>query len=209
MTGNRHETRAPRRKRLFMLSATCAAMAATLTATGAQAARAVQDRPPCVNHGEARAVMRAVAPSFLVGVMARCRPVLGADSFFTTGGAAMVARYRTAAAPSLPAAATTLLRVAAPADASAQTLLRQPGLVQAMLPPMLDALFTQTMAEKLPLDACGAIDSALGMLAPLPPENMAELLLIAVERGVAHVQHRKAEQEFLPLPFAFCSTSTD
>jgi hypothetical protein len=53
----------------------------------------------------------------------------------------------------------------------------------AKLQPMVDALVEGLVAQQLPAERCRTIDTAISLLAPLPPQNTAELIALAVGLG--------------------------
>lgn len=53
----------------------------------------------------------------------------------------------------------------------------------ASLQQMLDAAMAGMVGQRLPVERCATVDTVVRLLAPLPPQNTAELIALAVGLG--------------------------
>lgn len=137
--------------------------------------------PPCLTPAEFTAITTYTLPSVIRGTARRCTTQLGAQAFLPRSGSALAERYAADRARAWPDAKAAFLKLSASAGAEANGLIR--GLPDASMQPMLDALMEGLVSQRVPLDRCGAIDRVVRLLAPLPPENTAELIAVTVGLG--------------------------
>ena len=131
----------------------------------AQAAPAEQ---PCITPQEAGDMAVALLPSMVEAVATRCRPHLAAEAFLLTGANPWIERLR---------------RDGASRRASA---LRGIGLISGGAAPPSEAneatfdfvaqMFAGVLTRELKAEYCGDIDTIARSLAPLPPDNIAQLV---------------------------------
>jgi hypothetical protein len=154
------------------------AIGLALVPAAAQAAE-----PACLTSGEVSAMVSYALPSALDGVSQRCSAALPADAFLRAGGPALAARY-TAARPTVwPVAKAAFLKLGSSSDAEAGKLLTL--LPDEAIQQLVDTTLKAKVADSLPLTRCTVVDRVVKLLAPLPPDNMAELLALAVRLGTA------------------------
>ena len=67
------------------------------------------------------------------------------------------------------------------ANAEASELLK--SLPDSALQPMVDALISGMVSQRLPTERCSSVDRLVRLLSPLPPESTAELIGIAAGLG--------------------------
>ena len=137
--------------------------------------------PPCLTSGEFTALTTYALPSVISGAAQRCATQLPADAYLKRSGADLAARYSQRKGVSWPAAKAAFLKLSAGTNAEANNVIRT--LPDASMQPMLDALMTGMVSQRLPLERCVAVDRVIGLLAPLPPESTAELIALAVGLG--------------------------
>ncbi|MEW9855567.1 hypothetical protein [Novosphingobium sp. M1R2S20] len=129
---------------------------------------------PCLTAAEASSLTAYALPSAITGTAKRCVPNLGTNAFLPTGGAELAARYAVRKHQNWPAAKAAFLKMGAKDESSAFLAnMPDPSLQQ-----MLDALIEGMVAQQIPLDRCAEIDRVVGLLAPLPAQNTAELLAV-------------------------------
>lgn len=133
--------------------------------------------PPCLSPTEFSSLAGYALPSAISGTTKRCGPSLGASSFIASKGADLATRYATLKEASWPAARAAFIKLSAQ-KGDANMVLRT--LPDAPLQGMLDAIFEGMVSQEIPLEKCGTIDTLLRLLSPLPPENTAELVALAV-----------------------------
>lgn len=140
-----------------------------LAATGAQAAQAAQGAKPCVTAEEADAFMTVLAPEAIRGVATSCAPALRGGLL---GGRSetMARKFDARAEASWPLAERAMAKIT-----GAQ--LPDPALMR----PLIKSLAGPLVTSKLKLESCPAIDKALGLLEPLPVQNLTGLVVLVVQ----------------------------
>jgi hypothetical protein len=148
--------------------ATLCAAALALASSAAQAAQ------PCLTPTEASSLAAYALPSLISGTTKRCTPSLAPSAFLRKGGTELTARYAARKAHNWPAAKAAFLKIGGKDDASALlATLPDPSLQQ-----MLDAIIEGMVAQEIPAERCTSIDRVIGLLAPLPAQNTAELIAV-------------------------------
>jgi hypothetical protein len=137
-----------------------------MAATTAQAVEA----KPCLTEAEAQAVFLAVAPDVVRSVAQKCGPSLPAEATLKGGMSSFLAPYDAAAATSWPQAMPAIAKMAGP---------DMKGLDPAAMKPLIGPLIGGMAADKLTPKDCVTIDRVVTLLAPLPPANVAGLVVLA------------------------------
>lgn len=151
-------------------------LALALAAFVPAAAQAAQ--PPCLTPGEFTSLAGYSLPSVITGTSQRCASVLGADAFLRTGSNELVSRYAQRRETDWPGAKAAFLKMSATMSGEANRLFRD--MPDASLKPVLDGVIAGMVSQQIPLDRCRSIDRVLRLLSPLPAENTAELIALAV-----------------------------
>jgi hypothetical protein len=162
------------------------AFAAALLAAMPAIAQAAE--PPCLSPAEFTSLADYALPSIISGTSQRCSSTLAPNAYLRRNGAQLIERYAERRPAVWPAAKAAFLKLSATTNADADTVIR--SMPDASLQQMLDGLLTGMVAQQVPLDRCGTIDQLIGLLAPLPPQNTAELIALAVGLG-AKTGHAK------------------
>ena len=153
------------------MNTTLAALALVALPTEA----AAQDA--CLSAGELTALATFAMPSALDGVIASCAPQVGADAFLATQGPGMVAAYAARKDAAWPAARKAFFRIAESGKPEDKTVSQAMGsLPDAALQPFVEGMIGSMIGAKLKPEQCRTADKLMRLLAPLPPENTAELL---------------------------------
>jgi hypothetical protein len=170
--------------------ATLAAVLLTVAPGMAQAAQ------QCLTPAEASSLAAYALPAAISGTTKRCAPSLSPSAFLPRGGAALASRYAARKTQNWPAAKAAFFKIGSSKDEGSALLktLPDPSLQQ-----MLDAIIEGMVAQEIPLAKCGDIDRVVGLLAPLPAQNTADL--IAVVLGLTG-KSGKAQTE----KFAICKS---
>lgn len=148
-----------------------------LTPIAAQAAE-----PPCLTAAEFSALSSYALPSIITGTADRCAATLPASAWLRRNGSELATRYAVAKPAAWPAAKAAFLKLGgSSANAEAANLLR--SLPDTSLQPMFDTLIAGMIGQQLPTERCGMVDRVVRLLAPLPPENTAELIAVLVGIG--------------------------
>jgi len=147
------------------------ALWAGLTATTAQAA---VEPKPCLSDAEAQSVFLALAPDAIRSVAQKCGPSLPETATLRNGLGAFAAPYDAAAVLAWPAAGPALAKMAGP---------DMKGIDPAAMKPMIGAMIGAMAADQVKPKDCATIERAVALLAPLPPANVAGLILLAATSG--------------------------
>ena len=148
-----------------------------VTPLAAQAAE-----PPCLTAAEFTALSSYALPSIITGTTERCAAVLPADAWLQRKGGELASRYAEGKSATWPAAKAAFLKLGGNgASAEAANLLR--SLPDTSLQPMFDTVIAGMIGQQLPTARCGMVDQVVRLLAPLPPENTAELIAMLVGIG--------------------------
>ena len=157
--------------------------AALITPAMAQAAE-----PPCLTAAEFTSLSSYALPSVIKGVAQQCSATLPADAFLRSKGDELSTRYARAKPGAWPGAKAAFLKMSNGTNDQAAQLIR--GLPDTTLQPMVDGLIEGMVSQQLRPQRCGTIDRLVRLLAPLPPENTAELIGLAAGLG-SHTGTRK------------------
>ncbi len=149
-------------------------MKSALIAALLAAAPAEQAQRPCLTEAQVEDLALFAMPPLLEAAATACATALPADAYLTNGGRAL-ARTLAAESPGRWAGASSTLSTMAkdkfPAGLSEATAR---GLLHDLV---LSGLSKDGRAQ------CGRINRAADLLAPLPPRNLAGLVVLAIEIG--------------------------
>jgi len=161
---------------------TAATMALTALPGIAQAAQAPAE-PPCLTAGEFTALASYAMPSVINGTVQRCTAALPADAWLKRNGGELVDRYAQLKPRVWPQAKAAFMKMGAGSTSNKEAADLMRGLPDTTLQPLVDGMVEGMIAQKLPTERCATIDRLVRLLAPLPPENTAELVGMAVGLG--------------------------
>ena len=137
--------------------------------------------PPCLTAREFTDLSSYSLPSIITGTAQRCETALGSDAFLPRNGTALAARYAAGKSAAWPGAKAAFIKLSGGTNSQAADLFK--ALPDDKLRPLVDGLVEGLIAEQIPMARCRTIDSAVRLVAPLPPQNTAELIGIAVGLG--------------------------
>lgn len=137
--------------------------------------------PPCLTAGEFTGVASYALPSVISGTAQRCATTLPTNSYLLTNSDQLVTRYAAGKPAAWPVAKAAFLRMSAATDPSANGMIAK--MPDESLKTMFDAMVEGLVAQQIPLERCDEIDGIVRLVAPLPPENTAELIAIAAGLG--------------------------
>lgn len=150
------------------------AAALALVATSPALAAAPANQPPCLDQADVSAILAYGLPTAMDTAMTFCAPHLAPQGFFARDGRALVQRYAAAKPAAWPQAKAALLKLAnGTKDPTVASFTRLPD---SALQPVADGMVGQLVTEKLKPDACRPLETAIRLVAPLPPENTAGIL---------------------------------
>jgi hypothetical protein len=137
--------------------------------------------PPCLSPAEFTALAEYALPSIITGTSQRCGSALAPGAYLPREGAELAQRYAQRKPAAWPGAKAAFLKLSASTNADANNVIR--SLPDASLQQMLGSLMEGMVAQQVPLDRCGTLDRVIGLLAPLPAQNTAELIALTVGLG--------------------------
>ncbi len=164
------------------------------SALACQPVMAQTQMAPCITPKQAASLAGYALPSVISGTTKRCDTALTEKSFLKTNGPALAQRYATRKTETWPAAKAAFLAMSKGKDDASKIFSQLPD---TSLREMVDVVLEGMIAQEIPVGECGKIDNFVRLLAPLPPENTAELVALMV--GMA-----TAEKAIKPGKLAIC-----
>lgn len=137
--------------------------------------------PPCLTPTEFTSLAGYTLPSIITGASERCGPTLGPDAFLRKRGPDLASRYGQQKGVYWAGAKAAFLKLSATSNPDTGKMFRD--MPDSSLQGILDAMMEGMVSQQIPLDRCGVIDRVIGLLSPLPPQNTAELIGLAVGIG--------------------------
>lgn len=131
----------------------------------------------CLTPKEFSSLAAYALPSAINGATKRCATTLAAGSFLKADGKALADRYASRKTANWPDAKAAFFKMSGD---KAQTVEVLRSLPDNSLREMIDVILEGMVTQEIPLDRCGTIDNYVRLLAPLPPENTAELIALTV-----------------------------
>ncbi len=137
-------------------------------------AAAIAQETRCIPQGESRAVVANLLPDIIESAAARCSTQLGGVTYLGSQSGQLVADLRPLARQSWPQAKVTL----------------EEHVIGSELPdnPMVLELGRKAIAEgvtsELDAEMCSSVDRLVAEIAPLPPENFANVFALFLELGL-------------------------
>jgi hypothetical protein len=164
------------------------ALCAGIGATGAQAAAGAR---PCLTHDEAAGVMLVLAPEAIRGVGIACSQTLPSSALLRQTSGPFLDRIEVESNRAWPQARSTIARLSGQENLAAL-------LDSETMKPMLAALLAPLIINEVKPKDCAAIDHIITQLAPLPPRNVAEIVVTVLELESAD-KASKGEKSAFPL----------
>ncbi|MEJ2408551.1 MAG: hypothetical protein P8Y58_09370 [Novosphingobium sp.] len=132
--------------------------------------------PVCLTRTEATSLVTYALPQAINGTAKRCAPVLPANAFLRQHGSDLAARYAMQKARYWPNAKPAFVKAIGPDAASSIDSLPDDTKRQ-----LADTFVEGFVSQKIALKSCDKLDIAIDLLSPLPPENTAGLIALAME----------------------------
>lgn len=132
----------------------------------------------CLTQKEFSSLAGYALPSVIGGVGKRCKTTLTPEAFLNTGGEKLAAQYAARKSAAWPGAKAAFVKLSASSKNKAADVFR--SLPDDSLMEVVDVMLEGMVSQEIPLDKCGTIDNFVRLLAPLPPENTAELIGLTV-----------------------------
>lgn len=148
------------------------AMIAGATAASAQSVSATIALP-CVSPPEAEALVASVAPELIAEVGRVCTPALPPGATLRQANGALVERYRAEADRAWPQGRGAITKITGPDIGSL--------LGGDLARPLLATLVLPLLTKNLVTADCASLDRIVTLAQPLPPRNMAGLLVAVLQ----------------------------
>ncbi len=150
-------------------------LAGSIVAVAVPTMATAQQAKQCLTPKEAQGLVSFALPEIISSVSSKCAPSLGPDGYLSRSGTELAGRYRAAAVTSWPSAKLALRKFI---DTDTAFL---DNLPDEALKGILGAGISTAVVKDIKPTQCGDIDRVARVLAPLPPENMSQLVGIVLE----------------------------
>lgn len=149
--------------------------AASIAAIAAFAtpAAAIAQQASCVSRAESQAVTANLLPPLLLSAATRCAPRLGSGSYLAANADRLAQRLTPLADRSLPVTVCAFERI------GKNPLPDNPALLE-----LGRNVIANGITKDLDVKSCDVIDRLTRELAPLPPENFANVFALFLEAGI-------------------------
>ncbi len=137
--------------------------------------------PPCLTSAEFSSLAGYALPSVISGTTQRCAATLPTGAFLRQNGRDLASRYGEGKTAAWPGAKAAFLKLSASGSSDTAGIFK--SMPDSSLQPMLDALIEGMVGQQIKPERCATIDRVVRLLAPLPPENTAELIAVAAGLG--------------------------
>lgn len=146
---------------------------ALLAGASAATAQSVTVTVPCVSQPEAEALIVSVAPELIADVGRICATSLPPNALLRQPGGPLIDRYRAEAELAWPQGRGAIAKVTGPDIASL--------LGGNLARPLLATLVTPVLTKSIEPRDCNALDRIVTLAQPLPPRNLAGLLVSVLQ----------------------------
>lgn len=144
-------------------------IAAILAAASLTASAAAATKESCVSEAEGAAIMASIMPDLIAGLGEKCLAHLPADSYLALNGKVLAARYKMLADQRWPTAKLAFGRMTGDPDMAEK-------LPDEYFRPMLGSMVGSELVKDVKAEDCTGANRIVENLAPLPPENVANLI---------------------------------
>lgn len=142
---------------------------AVLTAASLTASAAAATKETCVSEAEGAAIMATLMPDLINGLGDKCVAHLPANAYLVQNGKALAARYKILADQRWPTAKIAFSRMTGDVAMAEK-------LPDEFFRPMLGSMIGSELVKDVTPQDCGGANRIVENLAPLPPENVANLV---------------------------------
>jgi len=167
-----------------------------IAALGAVFQSQVAAAQSCLTERELNGLVTFALPGLMDSTIRTCRPHLAPGGYFATQGPALLGRYAAGKDAAWPVARGALMKIGTDKDAQTMDMVRK--LPDNALQPFAEAMIAEMVAGKVKADQCVAIERGARLLAPLPPENTAELITFIVSLVDKPKPGKKADLSLCP-----------
>lgn len=132
----------------------------------------------CLTQAEFSSLAGYALPSVISGTSKRCEASLADDAFLRASGSQLVERYASRKEAAWPGAKAAFIKLSESREDETVAIFRK--MPDSTLQEVVDIMLEGMIGQEIPLEKCDTIDSFLRLLAPLPPENTADLIGLTV-----------------------------
>jgi hypothetical protein len=132
----------------------------------------------CLSEQEVVSLVSFALPTVMDSTIKTCGPQLSPQGYFGGQGPALVARFAANKAASWPGAKAAFLKLAAKQDSGTRDMIAK--LPDSALQPFAEGIVAQLVTSKIKPDRCKVIERGVSLIAPLPPQNTAELIAFVI-----------------------------
>lgn len=147
-------------------------LGAALATLGTAEVAAAQD-PACLSEREVTSLVTYSLPVVMNATMKACSPQLSPQGWFATQGPGLVQRYAARKSAAWPAAKAALIKLGGNDNRMKDVVA---SLSDEALQPFAEGIVSAMVTKGIKPGQCKAIERGVRLLAPLPPENTAELV---------------------------------
>jgi hypothetical protein len=133
---------------------------------------------PCLSEQEVVSLVGFSLPTVVDSTIKTCQPRLSSQGYFGTQGAALVARFAANKPATWPSAKAAFIKLGASKDPATRDMIAK--LPDSALQPFAEGIVAQLVASKIKPDRCAVIERGVSLVAPLPPQNTAELIAFVI-----------------------------
>ena len=145
---------------------TCAAILSAASLSASAVAAAPKE---CVSEAEGAAIMASLMPDLIKGLGDKCAPHLPANAYLVQNGKALSDRYKLLADQRWPTAKLAFARMTGEPEMADK-------LPDEFFRPMLGSMVGSELVKGIGAEDCGGANRIVENLAPLPPQNVANLI---------------------------------
>lgn len=138
---------------------------------------AIAAEPPCLTGAEADGLVRFALPDVVAKLSDACAATLPGTAYLVRARTDLVKKYTEAAGPAAPVARIALGKIARLKPAQAENL------SNATLRDLMGIGIAEAVGGKMKPKDCTLVSAILEQLEPLPADNMARLIGIALREG--------------------------
>jgi len=132
----------------------------------------------CLSEQEVVNLIGYALPTVVESTIKTCQPRLSPQGYFGTQGAGLVLRFSANKPANWPGARAAFLKLGASKDPATRDMIAK--LPDSALQPFAEGIVAQLVTSKIKPDRCAVIERGVSLVAPLPPQNTAELIAFVV-----------------------------
>ena len=148
--------------------------------------------PACLTAAEAQTLIRVALPEVIGALTDKCKASLSGTAFILQSGAALKARYQMTADAAWPSVKPVVAKVAGDQAAFLTSMPDE------AVRPLFSAIVAGQIGKGVKTEQCSKIDSLMASIAPLPAENMADMVVAIF--GLSAKDGKDSDLNLCPTP---------